>query len=91
MIGWLRRWRAKNARIREATRRALAAFRQSGRGAGYMTWIVRRTDDETVVRVCFGQARPPGRAWFAVPAPADAPVRELSWDDVVPMGDKPWR
>lgn len=93
VIAWFRRWRAENARVRDAERRALSAFRDSRGHAGFGAWIVRRTEDETVVRVCFGDLRPPRRAWFAVPASAGAPVRELSWDEVSPMGEgeRVWR
>jgi hypothetical protein len=92
LIAWLRRRGAERKRIREAERRALAAFQATGRGRGYMTWIVRSDAGETVVRVCFGDTRPPHRSWFLVPLEPDAPVRELSYDDVVPMGEsKVWR
>lgn len=83
--------RDERTRLRGAEERALAAFGASGRGTRGSTAIVHSTADETVVRVTFGATRPPRRAWFAVPARADAPVRELSFEDVVPLGEKPWR
>jgi hypothetical protein len=91
MIEWFRRQQAERRRIREAERRAVAAFEATGRGTVAWTGIVSSNAQETVIRVCFGHTRPPTRNWFAVSSQPDAPVRELSWDEVVPMGEKPWR
>jgi hypothetical protein len=92
MRNWLRCWRDERARVRDAERRALAAFEATGRGRGYMMWVVRADERETVIRVCFGDTRPPHRSWFLVPSELGAPVRELSYDEVVPMGESTaWR
>lgn len=92
MIAWLRRRAAGRKRIRSAERRALAAFQETGRGRGYSPWIVRSDARETIVRVCFGDTMPPRRSWFLIPVEPDAPVRELTYDEVVPMGESTaWR
>jgi hypothetical protein len=92
MIGFLRRWRETRARVREAERRALAAFHETDSRPHWGTWIVRNSADDIVVRVMFGERQPPERRWFLVPGRADVPVRELALNDVVPMGETTaWR
>ena len=92
MWSWFRRWREERARIRAAERRAVVAFHETDSRRDRGTWIVRSTAGDIVVRVMFGDTIPPERRWFLVPVRADAPVRELSFDDVVPMGESTvWR
>lgn len=92
MWSWFRRWRDDRARVREAERRAVAAFHETDSGRHWGTWIVRKSPGETIVRVMFGDTKPPRRRWFMVPVTPGAPVRELSYDDVVSMGETTaWR
>ena len=43
-----------------------------------------------VVRVCYGQVIPPGRAWFRV-LRGSTDVQELSFDEVTQYGENYWR
>jgi hypothetical protein len=91
MFSWIRRWTLGRRYIREAKRRAVAAF--DGTGRGPVAWIdVLQSDDRrTIIRVCFGNTRPANRSWFLVPAHSDGEVRELTFEEVAPMGEVAWR
>jgi hypothetical protein len=85
MFGYLKRI----VRRRRAERTAAAWFRQRNATVTYMARVLDDNDDRAVVRLCFGNSKPPRRAWVSV-RHGDASVEPLTWDDVVPFGEKPW-
>jgi hypothetical protein len=55
-----------------------------------MSGIWEETDNGYVVRICYGNRRPPRRAWFFVSSDAKSVVR-MSDEVAKPYNQRPWR
>lgn len=55
-----------------------------------LTRILYEDDEKKIVRLCYGNVRPPHRAWFVVKADG-AEVEEIPFDSVVEYGEHAWR
>lgn len=92
MLGWPFRWMERRRRRRVAVTAAVRHFAVvTGQQAHQnISSVIGEEAGELVVRICYGQVRPPGRAWFRVGA--DGQVRdELSFEEAGRFGERPWR
>lgn len=92
MFARLRRWLERRRRHREAVAVACRHFEAvTGKVAHVgISSVIGEDAGGFVVRVCHGQGRPPGRAWFRVGI--DGRVSgDLSFDDVQRFGEGLWR
>jgi hypothetical protein len=86
MLGWLRRLQHEHA----ACRLARAAFdHEHPEGRSHNAIVLADEPERHVVRVFYGDTRPPGLAHYAVPK-RDGAVAELLADDA-PYRPKVWR
>jgi hypothetical protein len=92
MFRLLSRFRAWQARRREAAAVAIRCFeaQTGGRGDPRTTYVIHEDAAGYVVRVCHGDARPPHRAWVWVAADF-AHSRVLTFAEVEPLGERPNR
>jgi hypothetical protein len=90
MLAAISRWFADRARRRERVAGAIRHFEVGGQRAirGMCAAIAEETRG-TIVRVCYGDTRPPRRSWFLVGKDGD--VTELSWSETERLGERPWR
>ncbi len=84
------RWRAARARRRTLVVSAIREFETAGRRAiRGMCSIIGEEARGTVVRVCYGDTRPPRRAWFVIGP--DGSVAELPWAEAQRLDMCAWR
>jgi hypothetical protein len=92
MFRLVARFRAWQARRREAAAVAIHCFEAhtGGRGDSRTTYVIHEAAAGFVVRVCYGDTRPPQRAWFWVSADFTT-CRTLTFEEVAPLGERPNR
>ena len=61
-----------------------------GKAVRGMCEVIGDTERGSVVRVSFGNTRPPNRIWYVV-GPSGTVTAELSWTEAEQLGERPWR
>src|SRR5262249_14454723 len=85
---WIQYRRQKRAAIEAAVRHFDAT---TGRKAlPRISSVIGELNGDLVVRVCHGQQKPPGRAWYLV-SKDNVVLSELSFEEVVQLGECYWR
>jgi hypothetical protein len=85
---WLVSWHRKRQLIAIVVRHFEAVNARSA--IRNMCSLTRDGSDGSVVRVCYGNMRPPSRMWFLV-SPDMQTIRELSSDEVERLAEPAWR
>ena len=91
MLGVIKRFFAERRLKATAIDVALRHFESSTGESGIrpMCAVLHRDAKGSVVRVCYGNTRPPRRTWFFI-ASDGIQVSTMTFDDVVAFGEKPW-
>ncbi len=91
MITRIQRYLGERRKVRHAVDRAVSCFEQTGqkRKALRSQCVVIYSDaDKSVVRVCYGGATPPNRAFFEVHAAGQ--ITEITFQDAQAYGEQRW-
>ena len=92
MLGGLYRWLSQHRRRRAAVAAAALHFESVTGHQPHPGWggVIGEEAGEFVVRVCYGDTKPPRRVWYRVGA--DGQVRgELSCEEAQRFGEREWR
>lgn len=86
-------WFTRHQQRREALMAVIAYFEKGTgqRAIQSMCSILAEEPDQRIIRICYGNTRPRSRAWFSVSCDNKTRIRELSWEEVQKLGERPWR
>ena len=92
MFGFLMRWLDHRKRIRSAIAMAVRQFesKTGERAHRSICDVIAEEPEQFVVRVCYGQAKPPCRAWYLISAEGSI-VCDLSFEEAQQFGERLWR
>ena len=92
MLNWIIRMTGSRRRRKEALDAARVHFQSRSREKvhRHMSSILHSDDNDFVIRICYGNTRPSSRAWFRISRDTRK-IEELTFDDVLQYGEKPWR
>jgi hypothetical protein len=82
----------RKLRRREAVKAAVKHFQATNGlpARSSISKVIAQEEDSYVVRVCYGRAKPPRRAWYMV-RPEEPLVIELPFEQVEQYGERPNR
>jgi hypothetical protein len=92
MFGALSHWVERRRRDRAAVAAAGRHLEEASRQAAYLgiSRVISEDDAGLVDRVCYGDVKPPHRAWYRV-APDGAVVGEMTFEQDRLFGEGYWR
>jgi hypothetical protein len=87
MFGFLHSWLAQRRRKRAAVAAAIHHFEETSGKRAHTGSVIGEKAGHFVVRVYFGNIKPPGRAWFIVGTDGTV-LRELSFEVAQEFGER---
>jgi hypothetical protein len=92
MFGFLSKWLEQRRRKRAAVDSAVRHFdATTGKSAhAGISCVIGEKAGRFIVRVCYGEVKPPRRAWYVV-APDGSIVDEISFEQAKEFGERLWR
>lgn len=85
---WFHHRRRKRSAVEAAVRHFGAATGKQARSG--ISGVIGEREGNLVVRVCYGNTKPPGRAWYLI-APDGAIAGELSFEEAQGFGERRWK
>jgi hypothetical protein len=90
MFGFLSRWLEHRRRKQAAVEAAVQHFDATTGNRAHSGGVIGEKSGNLVVRVCHGNIKPPGRAWYLVGSDGSV-VAELSFDEAQEFGEGLWK
>jgi hypothetical protein len=88
LVSWIDRVRRRRLARAAARRHLEATTGQRSHLVG--STVLGEHAGGLVVRVCYGDTKPPRRAWYLIGAGGRV-ARSVSWDEAESVGERPWR